>query len=520
MGYGADGPPLHIGAKGLYGLRPPIPPALIEDRFRQMCDSAPVMLWMSGLDKGCTWFNKPWLGFTGRLLEEELGDGWTGGVHPDDLQYCLNTYTAAFEARQAFQMEYRLRRFDGQYRWILDSGMPHFEADGAFDGYIGSCIDITEQKRAERELQANELRLRFLLESTNALPWVADCATWCFTYVGPQAPRLLGYPIADWFNKDFWVNNIYSEDRDAAVAFCLEHSQRDTDYEFYYRMVHADGSLVWIHDIVNVVTEDGKPKTLRGFMIDVTARRVADDELRTLRDQIARVGRVSMLGQLAASIAHEVNQPLCAIVSNARAVEQMLASGRDPEEVRAAMNDISQDGQRASNVINRIRKLFQHSPMPHALLDLNELIHEIVPLIENEMLRRGINLKLELAENLPRVLGDRVQLQQVILNLLNNGAESMDHVTRDQRELCVASVVDAAGTVILSVRDGGAGVDAAAKNQLFDAFFTTKPGGMGMGLAICKSIVSSHGGRIWLEPNWDRGVTVSFSLPPRQEKRT
>jgi PAS domain S-box-containing protein len=415
-------------------------------------------------------------------------------------------------------MEYRLRRFDGQYRWIVDCGMPHFAADRSFDGYVGSCVDITDQKRAEQDLQASELRMRFVLESTNALPWVADCATWCFTYVGPQAPRLLGYPVADWFEKDFWVSHIYGEDRDAAVAFCLEHSQHDTDYEFYYRMVHADGGLVWIHDIVNVVSENGMPRTLRGFMIDVTERRVADDELRALRDQIARVGRVSMLGQLAASIAHEVNQPLCAIVSNARAVEQMLASGQDPEEIRAAMNDISQDGQRASDVITRMRKMFQHSPMPHALLDINELIREIIPLITNELLRRGVSLKVELAEGLPPVLGDRVQLQQVILNLLHNGAESMEHVTRDQRELSIRSLADSATAITVSVRDGGIGIDAAAKNQLFDAFFTTKPGGMGMGLAISKSIISSHGGRIWLEPNWDRGMTFSFSLPPRQEK--
>src|SRR5258705_2360469 len=345
---------------------------------------------MSRHDKLCNYLNQPWLDFTGRSLEDELGIGWSEGVHPDDLQRCLDTYINAFDARRGFKMEYRLRRFDGQYRWIIDSGAPHFEADGSFDGYIGSCIDVTDQKRAEQELQANELRLRFLLESTNALPWVADCQTWCFTYVGPQAPRLLGYPVAAWFDKDFWVNHIYGEDRDAAVAFCLEHSQHDTDYEFDYRMVGADGGIVWIHDIVNGVNENGKPRMLRGFMIDVTARRVADDELRGLREQIARVGRISMMGQLAASIAHEVNQPLCAIVSNAKAVQQMLASGQDANEVREAMEDIAHDGQRASEVITRVREMFQHAPTARGLVDINELIREVAVLVRSEMNRHRV----------------------------------------------------------------------------------------------------------------------------------
>src|SRR5262249_51554653 len=290
-----------------------------EDRFRLLADAAPVMVWMSGPDKLCTYFNRDWLEFTGRPLERELGNGWSEGVHPDDLRHCLDTYGRAFDARRPFRMEYRLLRCDGQHRWLLDTGTPRFDSVGTFEGYIGSCTDITDQKHVEEALRDSEGRLRQLLESTHAIPWVADARTWRFTYVGPQAAELLGYPVNAWHQDTFWFDHLHPEDRDWASAYCLEHSQQQADYQFEYRMKAADGRTVWLHDIVHVDSENGTPATLRGFLIDVTARRLAEEESRGLREQLARVGRVTAMGELAASIAHEVNQPLCAIVSNAQA---------------------------------------------------------------------------------------------------------------------------------------------------------------------------------------------------------
>jgi PAS domain S-box-containing protein len=488
-----------------------------ESRFRRTADAAPVMIWVSGPDKLCTYLNKPWLDFTGRSLESQLGDGWSDCVHPDDLTHCLHTYESAFDARQEFRMEYRLRRFDGEYRWILDSGMPRFESGGAFSGYVGSCLDITDRMRAEEALRQSEARLRFLLESTQAIPWVADATTWQFTYVGPQARGLLGYPVEAWFERDFWFRHLHPEDRDAAVAYCLEHSQGHTDYTFDYRMVAADGRPVWIHDVVNVVTENGKPRLLRGFLIDVTARRQAEEESRRLREQLARAGRVSLMGELVASIAHEVNQPLCAIVGNALAVQRMLDSGGfDADEVRGALGDIVQDGQRASAVIARVRGLLQKAPAKRAPLDVNVLIHEMAALARGDLSRRGIRLRLVLAEGLPRVLTDGVQLQQVILNLLTNAAEAMDGVSRESRELTARSEMDGGG-VAVSVRDTGTGIEPCRLDQIFDILYTTKPGGMGMGLALCKSIIEEHGGTISAAPNGGPGTTFRFTLPGTPE---
>jgi PAS domain S-box-containing protein len=488
-----------------------------EGRFRRMADAAPVMVWMSGPDKRCTYFNRHWLEFTGRPLQREVGDGWSEGVHADDLPRCLGEYGRAFDARQAFRMEYRLRRSDGEYRWVLDTGVPRFESDGAFEGYIGSCIDITDQKRVEGALRESEARLRFLLESTRAVPWVADAVTWQFTYVGPQASELLGYPQEAWYAKDFWADHVHPDDREATLAFCREHSQGHTDYQFDYRMVSAAGRAVWIHDVVNVVAEDGAPRLLRGFMIDVTDRRRAEEELRGLREQFARVGRATTMGELAASIAHEVNQPLCAIVTNAQAVRHMLDGGGDLTEVREAVQDIARDGQRASAVIARIRGLLRKAPPRRAAVGVNDLIREVCALTRGEMARRGVAVKLELAEGLPAVSADRVQLQQVILNLMANGADAMDGVAREARELVVRSDADGAGAVAVAVQDAGAGIPPGDVERVFDPFFTTKAGSIGMGLAICKSIVQAHGGRIGAGPNAGRGATVRFTLPGVRE---
>ena len=489
-----------------------------EGRFRHLTDAAPVMVWMSGADRQATYFNHAYLHFTGRPMDRSIGDGWTDDVHPEDLPTCLEIYQHAFDARQNFDIEFRLRRFDGEYRNVLSMGIPRFASDRTFEGYIGSCVDVTDRKRAEEELRKSETRLRMLLERTNAIPWMADCQTWMFTYVGPQARQLLGFPISAWHGKDFWINHIHPEDRQAAVDFCKEHSLRDQDYEFDYRMIAADGRVVWIHDIVNVVKEDGIPRALCGFMIDITQRKSAEEELRRLREQLVRVGRISLMGEFAASIAHEVNQPLCAILGNVQATEQMLADKHfDMEHIHEAMHDISEDGRRASAVIAKMRNLFRHAPSAQVPVELNEIVRDVVALVNAEMVRRGIIVRLELSPRPLHVIGDSVQLQQVILNLLTNGAEAMDAIPRETRELVLRSSLDGRGAASVAVSDVGVGIDPAAARQIFDPFFTTKSGGMGMGLAICKSILAAHQGRLWFERNEERGMTFLFSLPQRKE---
>ena len=357
-----------------------------EARFRLVADSAPVMIWMSGTDKLCTYFNKPWLDFTGRSIDRELGKGWAERVEPEDLQRCLDTYNRAFDRREAFRVEYQLRRHDGEYRLVSDIGVPRFSPDGSFAGYIGSCIDVTEQRRAE-------------------------------------------------------------------------------------------------------------------------------EQLRQAQEDLSRVTRIVAMGELAAAIAHEVNQPLTAIVTNANfSLRQLNSATPDPDELRGAITEIVNDGARASAVISRIRGLLM-SGAPRAIeVDLNQVVRDVILLLRYELNRNRISLRTELAPGLPAVQGDPVQLQQVLINLIMNAIDALRMSGDRPREILIRSAKNPEG-ILVQIEDSGPGVRPEQGNRIFEPFFTTKPQGIGMGLSISRSIVESHGGRLWAAPGELHGARFQFTVP-------
>jgi C4-dicarboxylate-specific signal transduction histidine kinase len=236
---------------------------------------------------------------------------------------------------------------------------------------------------------------------------------------------------------------------------------------------------------------------------------------------LAHANRVSMMGHLAASIAHEVNQPIAAVVTNAHAAVRLLgAQPPDPDEVRQALGDIIKDGNRANDVIGRIRALVQKVPPRHDPLDINRAIVEATTLIRSELLSHRVALQIQLAQDLPEVQGDRIQLQQVLLNLIINAVEAMSAVNEGPRELLISSASNAGDSVLVAVRDSGPGLPPESFDRLFQAFHTTKADGMGMGLSICRSIVEAHGGRVWATANAPRGAIFQFTLPARRESRS
>ncbi len=374
------------------------------------------------------------------------------------------------------------------------------------------------RQRAEEALRQSEERLRLLLETTRAVAWEADARTWQFTYVGPQAAALLGYPLEDWYQKDFWTAHLHPDDREATVAFCLEASRERTDYEFDYRMVSAGGQSVWIHNIVSVEKDEEGPRVLRGFLLDISEQKRLEERARRQREELTHVARVATMGELAASLAHELNQPLGAILSNAEAAEMLL--GTDPpalEEVRAILADIVKDDRRAGDVIRRMRGLLRKEELESRPQDLNDLIRDVARLMDPEAHIRRVLVSLALDPGLPPVRGDRVHLQQVILNLMLNGMEAMGKLSPAERILIVRTLKVSAETVEVAVVDRGVGIPADGLSRVFEPFYSTKPSGMGMGLSIVRSIVEAHGGRVWAEKNSQRGATVRFSLPAARE---
>src|ERR1700741_3230368 len=354
-----------------------------------MAVKAAGLILATGADGLCNYFSKPWLDFTGRTMQQEVGMGWTEGVHPDDVQGCLDRFLPAFHDRIPFRMEYRLRRADGEYRWVDESGIPRYTSGGEFAGYIGCNIDITDRKRAEEERE----------------------------------------------------------------------------------------------------------------------------RLRQLQSELAHINRITTMGGVAASIAHEINQPISAAHTNARTCLRWLGREQpDIAEAREAVSRMIQDVTLASEIMNRIGVLFKKGMPEREWFDVNEVIREMASLLRSQAQRHSISISTELASDLPKIQADPVQTQQVLMNLMLNGIDAI-HEGNAPGEVSIKSQRNPNDEVLISISDTGIGLPREQADKVFDAFFTTKTQGTGMGLSISRSIIDSHGGRLWAEANSDRGTTFYFTLP-------
>jgi signal transduction histidine kinase len=309
------------------------------------------------------------------------------------------------------------------------------------------------------------------------------------------------------------LNVFYEPDREAVqrnLAVCL--AQLGSAHSWEARKVRRDGSVLRVRDTAKAVSRASGPIVLVAGE-DITEQKRAEEALRQAQAELAHVSRVTTLGEMAASIAHEVDQPLSGVVINANACLRFL-TGVPPniDEVRDGLQAIARDGRRASDVIARIRALARRAATEKELLDMNQVIREVITLADGEARRTRARLQIELAGDLPRVLGDPVELQQVVLNLLLNGLEAMSAIVGRPRELVVRTEREGIDHVHVTVQDVGSGIDPKVADRIFDAFYTTKRSGMGMGLSISRSIVEQHGGRLWAVPNDGPGTTFHFTV--------
>ena len=485
-----------------------------ESRFRVVADAAPVLIWMAGVDKLCTFFNKPWLEFTGRTIQQEMGNGWAEGVHPDDLQKCLEVYTQAFDARQPFVMQYRLRRNDGEYRWVSDQGVARHTAQGGFAGYIGSCVDVTELMRKEEALREFEERVILAAQAAHLGVWEMDPGT-NEVWMSDSARTLFQFDSETRLDHAALQDRVHPEDRalrDSAIKRAIE---TEREYEIEYRILLPDGNLRWIGGRGRCLTgENGKGARLIGVSIDITPRKLAEAEALQHREELGHLSRVAVMGELTASVAHELNQPLSGIISNASAGQRFIDRGDvDLRELRELLGDIIADGRRAGDVLRGIRSMVKKGVTNRQRVNLNDLVVNVARMVSPNAMLQSCQLETLLESNLPAIEADPIQLQQVLLNLVINAFDAMHNTSAPHRKVVIATEQNGDGTIRASVRDHGIGIPEEVRERVFEQFFTTKAKGLGMGLAIVRSIVESHGGIIEAENAEGGGARFHFTLP-------
>jgi PAS domain S-box-containing protein len=491
-----------------------------EDRFRLLADTAPLMIWMSDTAGRRTYFNRRWLDMTGRSADEDLADGWIDSVNADDRLGAYEAYQQAVAERRSFTIDYRLRRRDGEDRWILDHGVPRIDDDAVFVGYVGSVIDITALNTAlQAVLESNALRSAIFGSLYGQVAAIAADGTiiavnHSWTQFAEQSPDPARGLAVGANCLAVWREAAAAGDADAyrayqAVTAVLDGKQDDVRLEYARR---SHGCERWFEMAVEPFRRPEGGAVIS--YIDITRRRHAEEEARRQREELAHAQRVTTLGELGASLAHEINQPLAAIVTNAQAAIRLLARQDMPHtEVAEALSDMAADAGRASAIIQRLRALSRKEHTAQAGIDLNDLIDDVVALLRHDFVRKQITVLRAFDPVVPTVSGDPIQLQQVVLNLLVNASEAIAQTDGGRRDISITTSSRSPGVVAIAVRDTGIGTKDSDLDRMFERFVSTKPGGLGMGLAISRSIVEAHGGQIRAIANPDRGLTLHVELP-------
>jgi PAS domain S-box-containing protein len=486
-----------------------------ERNLKLIIDTMPAVAWSARADGSIEFFNQNYLDYVGLSLEQVQGWGWTVAVHPDDVAGLTTTWRNIMAAGAPGEAEARLRRHDGEYRWFLFRASPLRDEAGNIAKWYGVNTDIEDRRRTEEELRRSEAFLAKGQQAslTGTFSWspVTEKYTW-----SEELYRIFDFPSGVPVTLEMIRSRYHPEDKHVLEDMAAQGRSGVADFDYEHRLLLPDGAIKYVHVVAHGGQDkDGNTLEHFGAVQDITQRRLAEVALDNARSELARVTRAMSLGALTASIAHEVNQPLAGIITNASTCLRMLAA--DPPNIDGARETARRtirDGNRAADVITRLRALFSKKVAAAETLDLNEATREVLALVFSDLLRNRVVLRVEIDNDHPLLVsGDRVQLQQVILNLVRNASDAMSNVNDRPRHLLVKVEQEEDGGARLSVKDAGVGLEPQGIERLFDAFYTTKGDGMGIGLSVSRSIIESHSGKLWAEPNDGPGATFSFSIP-------
>jgi PAS domain S-box-containing protein len=475
-----------------------------EALFRQVADSAPSLMWLSGTDALCTWFNKLWLDFRGRTMEEEMGNGWAEGVHKDDFDRCLKIYLSNFEARTPFRMEYRLRRADGEYRWLFDHGVPRFSESGVFLGYIGSCTDINDvyiERQAELDLTKRLAEYAAIVDSSEDVIISKDLNGIVRSW-NSAASRLFGYSSEEMIGQS--ILKLIPEHLKHEETTILENIRAGRRVEHFDTVRRTkDGTLLEVSVTISPVKDEhghvvGASKILRNI-----------SDRKKLEQSLLQAEKIAATGRMAATIAHEVNNPLAAVMNLLYLLHPKITDEEGLKYLSTAESEIMRVSHIAKQTLG-----YYHEHAAASAASLSEIAQQAVDIYEPRCIAANIKINTSFHSSRKPVVR-RGEMMQVVSNVIANSIYAMPQGGTIDVE--VSDSEAGPKGVDLVVRDNGSGVSPENLPQIFDAFFTTRATiGTGIGLFVAKQFVEGHGGKITIESSQDsdtHGTTVRVFLP-------
>jgi PAS domain S-box-containing protein len=436
-------------------------------------------------------------------------------VHPSDRSAAQQNIDLAIHTGKDFAQDYRLLLGDGTTKYVHSIGHPVTNKFGEIIEIIGAATEITDRFYAERTLKRSEFYLAEAEKISRTGCWARNPTTGELFW-SQEEWRIFGLdPKKTELSYQLFLNMIHPDDRPSLEMISASAVRSGKPYDIPFRIILNDGSIKHLHSVGNpVFHESGQVREYIGVTMDVTDRTRTEAALQEAQSELARVARLTTMGEFAASIAHEINQPLTAIATYGQAARRWL--NRDvPNLVRAqeCMTSAVNAADRASEVITRIRALLRNDKPEYLAVDINSVIRDVLTLTNSTLQTRNVLIRTRLPADLPQIRGDRIGLQQVIMNLITNGTDAMSSITERSRILRIESQIEASGSVLVAVADAGTGFNSGIADRIFDPLFTTKPNGMGLGLSICRSIIEAHGGRLWASPGSPHGAVFQFTMP-------